>query len=643
MILQNPPSAHPRRTATVQGGVIFAAAVLAIIIGVVAKMSIEKDYRSEAQDIFSTIERITQKLASRTTEVFDRVDQTLSMVEYLSRNEQAPHLKALREAGLLAEEMIRDVALIDANGRVLDASGEGVGLDFSQDAGFRRLMSRNLRDIDIGLTAPTPLAGGAAMIPVMRRLNHPGGVFAGVVLAMVDPATLSSQNQKLEAEGTAIGVVGLDGMGRMRLSNEKITYGAKVDIPLIMSRARMVRESLQPAISAVDNRPRFVTNVPVERYPMLAVIAVDAHAALADYRRARDQTLAWAVIVTGMIFSGAALLWRRAREIETSRDRTLRAESALRATLEGSMDAVSVLRARRLPDGTLEDMLIADTNARAAGLHGGTREGVLGRGLCELRPSVRREGFLARFDEVMRSGEPAEIEIQAVDGLLRGRWLHHQMVPLDDGIALITRDVTDRREAARALASLARTDPLTQLGNRRDFDQRLAEARARAQRSGHALALVCIDLDGFKGVNDSFGHAVGDRVLIGVAQRLLACVRATDTVSRLGGDEFAIVLENPGGNREVRELCARVLLSLARPHAINGRELLCTPSIGAALLRPRETLAELAERADAAMYDAKQSGKRSYRVDTEFEPTGPGLLGHDALGSDLGGGDAMLS
>jgi diguanylate cyclase (GGDEF)-like protein/PAS domain S-box-containing protein len=624
------------RTETLQGAVIAAAVVVLLVLGLVAKLSIDKDYRSETGDIFSDIERTTQKLASHTTEVFDRVDQTLLMVRFLDASKHPPALSTLADAGLLAGEMVRCVALTNARGIVVDTSAEGLGVDLSGDPGFRRLQAvATDNEAIIGQTAPTALAGGAAMIPVMRRIERPDKAFGGVVVAMVDPATLSSQNLKTESAGTAIGVIGLDGVGRMRLSAGHLSYGGRVDVAMIKARAVRVRETLSPAISAVDQAPRFVGNVSVERYPLLAVIAIDARDALADYRRARTQTLSWASLVAAMILLGAALLWRRVREVEIARDRTQRTEAALRATLEGSMDAVSVLRAQRARDGTIADMVIVDTNARAAALNGTTREQVLGASLCSLRPSIRSEGYLARFETVIQSGQAADFESQAMDGKMRGRWLHHQMVPVgDDGIALISRDVSELREAAQALAALARIDPLTRLGNRREFEARLREARARAARSEQSLALVNIDLDGFKAVNDTHGHAAGDQVLVAVAERLVDSVRTTDTVCRLGGDEFVVILENAGTVGDVADLCERVLVSLSVPHLIAARQVLCTPSIGAALLRPFETLDALAQRADAAMYASKQAGKSRCSVDAEFEGSAQAAPDHAPRESD---------
>src|SRR5690606_30027098 len=124
---------------------------------------------------------------------------------------------------------------------------------------------------------------------------------------------------------------------------------------------------------------------------------------------------------------------------------------------------------------------------------------------------------------IIGSGLTNTAEALADEAGVAGRWLAHQAVPLDDGGALISRDVTERKLAEQALAEQARLDALTQLGNRRDFEERLHSARARSLRSGQTLALLYLDLDGFKGINDNFGHATGDQLLMGVAQRLQEC------------------------------------------------------------------------------------------------------------------------
>jgi diguanylate cyclase (GGDEF)-like protein len=317
------------------------------------------------------------------------------------------------------------------------------------------------------------------------------------------------------------------------------------------------------------------------------------------------------VVAAGILLAGWIVLVQ-ARRLDRSQRRTKKAEIAFRATLEGSLDAVTLLAAQRHRDGTLQDLKVIDCNTHAASLLGKGREQIVGKRLCELAPSMAE--FLVQFERVIRSQRCVQAEVPATEPHLRGRWLHHQLVPLEDGVALITRDVTDKKLADEALASLARIDALTQLSNRRHFEEVLETARARALRSGEPLALLYIDLDGFKTINDTLGHAAGDTVLVQVGGRLKSKVRETDLVARLGGDEFAVVAERAGTLRDVEELSERILASLREPHQVGGQAVSATPSIGVAIFDAQENCEALCARSDAAMYRAKMAGKSRFEI-----------------------------
>jgi diguanylate cyclase (GGDEF)-like protein len=199
------------------------------------------------------------------------------------------------------------------------------------------------------------------------------------------------------------------------------------------------------------------------------------------------------------------------------------------------------------------------------------------------------------------------------------QWLLQSAVPLerDDrsgrwAVVSTFVDITARRELEARLAQRAAHDPLTGLANRSRFEERLAEAAARAARDGRTVALLAVDLDDFKGCNDLYGHAAGDGALVAVADRLRALVRPTDTVARLGGDEFALIVEGADADR-ARFLADAVATSLRRPiavaHAPLGAEVSVGGSVGVALLRPGGDVAALRSAADEALFAAKHAGK----------------------------------
>ncbi|MES2899402.1 MAG: sensor domain-containing diguanylate cyclase [Pseudomonadota bacterium] len=175
------------------------------------------------------------------------------------------------------------------------------------------------------------------------------------------------------------------------------------------------------------------------------------------------------------------------------------------------------------------------------------------------------------------------------------------------------RDITERQQMQRQLEQMAQYDSLTGLANRNLFMNRLRLALDRSQRSLHSLALMFIDLDGFKRVNDTLGHHAGDVLLIEVAARMSAAVRNTDTVARLGGDEFMVVLEDVHGTIEQATLVAhKILAEIRRPILLDGGPVVVGASIGVVFHEGNAVLPsldDLISQADARMYAAKQSGK----------------------------------
>ena len=182
------------------------------------------------------------------------------------------------------------------------------------------------------------------------------------------------------------------------------------------------------------------------------------------------------------------------------------------------------------------------------------------------------------------------------------------------GAVMVAHDVTAARELSSRLARLAWHDSLTDLPNRALFRERLAQATVRARDAGHSVALLYIDLDGFKQTNDSLGHNVGDLVLQNVARRLLDCVRSTDTVSRLGGDEFVMVLADVSRATDVVVCAEKIVQALNEPLRIGELELNVTASIGIAVFPTDAANDEMLLRyADMAMYQAKYAGRRNYK------------------------------
>lgn len=299
-----------------------------------------------------------------------------------------------------------------------------------------------------------------------------------------------------------------------------------------------------------------------------------------------------------------------------------RAEEALResearkcAILGSALDAIMDLD---------DDGRVTELNPAAERMFGCPAEVISGQHLADLVfPAAEREMHrreLARYfatgqgpllnnrveTVAMRSDGtsfPVELAITHID--LRGRM----------GFTAFLRDLTERKRVEQELTRLAFHDTLTGLPNRALFSDRLQQAVVRAERHDEPLAVMFLDLDNFKVVNDSIGHEAGDRLLIAVADRLRGCLRTEDTVARFGGDELAVLIEGLSGHDEIVAIAERIASGLKPPISLAGRELFVTASIGIAVAAPGEDDAEsLLRKADLAMYRAKASGKAQYTV-----------------------------
>ena len=291
-------------------------------------------------------------------------------------------------------------------------------------------------------------------------------------------------------------------------------------------------------------------------------------------------------------------------------------EARFSTLVANATDLITVLRA---------DNTIAYQSPSIERVLGYTADEVIGKSFEALLHPEEQGRLLRRLsDGAGATGRPEVIEclLQTKDGELRYFEILHSNLLDDDavrGIVLNGRDVSERKEFEEQLAHQAFHDPVTHLANRALFNERVRHAVARSLREGIGMAVVFVDLDDFKTVNDSLGHAAGDRVLLEVAQRISASIRAADTAARFGGDEFAILLEDVHDIQSAAETAERILEALARPLSLDHNDIIIRASLGISVAEAGAATDadELIRNADAAMYIAKGEGKGGYRL---FEP-----------------------
>jgi diguanylate cyclase (GGDEF)-like protein len=197
--------------------------------------------------------------------------------------------------------------------------------------------------------------------------------------------------------------------------------------------------------------------------------------------------------------------------------------------------------------------------------------------------------------------------------MIKSTWLNVQVVRLGKGIAITSRDVTEHRRRSDQVNYLAHHDHLTGLANRTLLHDRLRHSLRRAQNLKQKVAVFLVDIDCFKQINDTLGHADGDVLLATVGQRLLSSVRESDTVARMGGDEFVIVMPEFRSMGDIEYCGEQIIRCASQPVEINGRKISLTLSVGVSVFPDDgRTDEDLLRNADAAMYTVKDSGRNSF-------------------------------
>ena len=323
--------------------------------------------------------------------------------------------------------------------------------------------------------------------------------------------------------------------------------------------------------------------------------------------------LAMAAMV--LMYAGALLLvgWRT--QVSWARTIALRFSNAdlarFAAIVDSSFDAIISMT---------PDLRITTWNAAASIMYGYAAHEVIGRSIEIIVPPDRREEFRTVYDRLRRDENVEPIDTERITKDDRRLQVALRLSPIKDpmgtviGFSGIGRDITERSRVEERTRHLALHDSLTGLPNRTLFHDRLGHALAEAQRYGRGAGLLLLDLDQFKDINDMLGHTAGDQLLVEVARRLEACVRASDTVARLGGDEFALILTELRRPEDAAAAAWKTMQVMAQPFRLDGQEMQATTSIGIALSpADGKDPSQLLRAADMALYRAKAEGRNAFR------------------------------
>ena len=391
----------------------------------------------------------------------------------------------------------------------------------------------------------------------------------------------------------------------------------------------VVLDALMPGLDGFQTCAALRAMPAFENVPVLMLTGLDDEASITRAYQAGATDFVVKSTHWSLLAGRLRYLLRASRlrlELERSKARLARAQDLARM---GSFDW------RRGPDVEDAGLRLSTEGLRVLGLPPGERPGLLA--LLRMVPLETRRSFARLLRGVLAHSSvlATDLPVTLPDG--RQRIIHVEAEPEYNehgqsvGYSGIVQDVTDRRAAEDHIRRLANFDPLTGLPNRHQLIWRTERALQHARRMGHSVALLLIDLDRFKNINDTLGHTAGDELLIEVARRLRGCVRHSDqvlegaveavgpawhrkleAVGRLGGDEFVGLLPEVGDERDAARVAQRMLDVMREPIFVGGGEWVVTASIGIALFpRDGQSVADLMRNSDVAMYAVKDQGKNA--------------------------------
>ncbi len=588
-------------------------AILSLVVAAIVLGTHDRLLREEAlarRDALRQAQSLANSYAAQLQYVSEQIDQLIRRVAFawIDRPDTVD-LQRDRRRGLLPGGKEFFVFIADADGRVVHSSLKlDAPLNVSGYSFFREQRDACCKGLAIYPITFSPWMG-RDVVRFARRMEHQDGRFAGVVFASVVPDFLATfQDEALRGRNDFVS---------MRLDTGPLLatrVGQNHAVPPVFYRADPVFAEprgarLEPAGRFRDQRARFVAWRKIPGYAVVSLAGLTEEDALASYRqlaRTYRENAATVIALLAALAAGGIALFSR---LEARRKMAEEVRLTYRIATDAANEGFYMLRPQ-FRQGRLVDLLVEDCNERAAELLNTTPASLVGAPLSRTLAQPHWHDLLALCEKAIAHGQ-YEDEFRVPSGWMRASWVFRRAVRFASGIALTLRDISDLKAHEQALADIANNDALTLLPNRRWLQGFLPAAIRRAARGNGRLALLFIDLDNFKTVNDTLGHEAGDELLQQASQRIRQAVRASDHVARLGGDEFTVVLEHVDSDEAIAQVAQSIVAALATPFTLAaGSGNLISASIGISVYPRDGDAAELLlKHADVAMYAAKAGGK----------------------------------
>ena len=534
--------------------------------------------------------------------------------EQYRRQGKAIDLRRWVEQGVIREEMFTIVSVVDEQGDIVSSSQATGSVNYADREFFKAQRDARIDRLFIN----RPVLGrvsGRWLIPMSLRIERDDGSFAGVVVMAVSPQDVTHIFQQLDLGPQGLlELTGLDAVVRARKVGSRSEFGLDAEALAWFQRQKLQgTDDFYDSGEALDGVARIVSYRTMADYPLMVTVATAYDEQMATTLQRRSSYLMAAVGVTLVVMLLVGLLALMLVRQRSATEALQGSEALFRATFhQAAMGIVHIS-----PEGR-----ILRANEKFARLLGRPAEELQGSNIFDLSDVEVASAAREVLSEQLASEAqalPPEIEktYRREDGSLLWVCEAHSVVRDRLGhpefVVLVAQDITERKHLEARLCHDAEHDALTGLANRVRFQQRLDQALESVRDQQQLGAVLYIDLDGFKAINDRNGHTVGDSLLQMVARRLEGCVRSTDTVARFGGDEFGIVLANLHSREDCESVALKVLQVLGKPFDLGGSEVRISASVGAALFPLHgENGQQLLKYADQAMYAAKHAGKNRF-------------------------------
>lgn len=566
---------------------------------------------------------LARNYAALTSRFLKNIDQLGLHVQFeYELTDHGLDLSTLDQRGLFTDDPLINVTIVDLDGRPTSSTHPyESSASFKDDPVF--LLHKNGAADSLYISGPS--FNHLFQFPNVnfsRNLRDAQGEFAGMVIVSVSPMYFTDSYDVATFKEHGLLILTDD---QYRLLAARTGHvGSQGDNPNMYIDNKFVGSNgvvLASSRKFPDAKERYIGWQRIDEYGVIAIAGLEKQEALAPYLHNEAYVLRYMQWGTVALFLGTLIATYMVYRLQLRKAQVEEVRSTYRLATERGNDGFYMLRPKWEKNRSVTDFTFVDCNRRGAEMYGMSHNQLLGKDLSTLLPETIFTDEMKKLGAALDYGYLEE-ELKIIDGMpIKCEWLSRRIVRSRNGLAVTISDISESKAHFHELKRKGYEDALTGLHNRHWLSESLPNTFANADKAGVEVALLFVDLDRFKRVNDGMGHSVGDELLRRCAERLVDAVRPEDEVIRLGGDEFLVLLSHVDGKEGTQRVAERVSAAISERFRLTSTVMDISASIGISLFPHDGTDAEtLLNKADIAMYSAKTSGRGQWRFyDPRFD------------------------